>query len=487
MQKSNKKTGFVLFLVFFVTGVLVLSSYLINTRSDFQEFKTNSGLKILFLRDNSLPFIQYRIFFPKAGADYDFTAKGGLATLTAYLMDQGAGGLNSEALQEELNQLGTELEIRVSRQTASLALSGLSWHGEKLWDIFQKILIEPHFKPEEMDLLRKQFLEQRLKELDRPSFVADSLIRQRLFKGAVGQSEGGTLISLSKISLEDIKSFYKQQYIKGEPVLMVSGQYEKELKKQIISFFNQNFSFQNQKFEPVAVPELQSDFKLITNDELVQAEIRMAYSLNSFPVDQPKDFLAFKLANAVLGSGSMSNRLFVGLREERGLTYAVWSSVGLGKLYGVFALSGSTKTASVKEFLEQSLAILKKFKAEGISLEELNQAKQNIKSRHLKSMETPESRLNQFVYYIYYLGLDSYFWNNYLNIVDGLSLDEVNTLIKKFVLSKPLQVLVYGHSSLKSQLEGLEDFAPLQVVSVKDFFREELDSYKNNRFSKSKK
>ena len=476
MQKSNKKTVFILLFVFLLMGVFMLS-HQFNVSSDYQEIKTDSGLKVLFLKDDSLPFIQYRIFFPKAGADYDSKGKNGLATITAYLMEQGAGGLGSEVLQEELNQLGTEFEIQVSRQTASLALSGLSWHGEKLWGIFQKVLSEPHFKKEEMELLRKQLLEQRLQGLDQPGFVANSLIRQRLFKGSIGQPRGGTLTSLSKISLEDIKSFYKNQYIKGEPVLMIVGQYDRKLKDQIISFFNESFAFQNQKFEPVAAPDLKPEFKLIANDDLVQAEVRLAYSLNSFPVNRPKNFLALKLANAVLGRGSMTSRLFVGLREERGLTYAVWSSFSLGKLYGIFELSGSTKTASVKEFLEQSLAILKKFKEEGISPEELNQAKQNLKSRYLKSIETPENQLNQFVYYTHYLGLDPYFWNNYLDIVDNLALDEVNALIKKFILSKPLQVLIYGHSSLRDQLEGLEAFAPPQMISFKDTFKEELNSY----------
>ena len=110
-----------------------------------------------------MPSIQYRVLFPKAGPDYDFEGKSGLSYLTAYLSEQGAGGLNSEALQEELNQLGTALEISVNRQTVSISLSGLSWHGEKLWNLFGKVLTEPHFQDEEMEILRKQILEARLK------------------------------------------------------------------------------------------------------------------------------------------------------------------------------------------------------------------------------------------------------------------------------------------------------------------------------------
>ena len=481
MKRLNKKTiwAFLFFILLLLGSVVVFKGGLhINKPffSEYREVQTDSGLKILFLKDESLPYIQYKILFPKAGADYDFKNKSGLSYLTAFLSEQGAGGLSSEVLQENLNQLGTDMEIQIGHQTAEISLSGLSWHGKQLWELFQKVLVESHFQKEEMELLRKQLIDKRLKKLDRPSSVAFEVWRRDLFRGSFGEPIDGTLTSLSKISLEDIKSFYKSQYLEGEPLLMVTGQYDKELKKNIISFFNENFSFQGQKFKALSFPDLKSDFKLLTKDNLVQAEICLGYSLGPFPVDNPREFLALQIANSVLGGNNMDNRLFVGLREKKGLTYSTNSYINFGKFYGFFLLSGSTKTDSVREFLELTLVILKKFREKGVHLEELKRAKQTLKSRYLQKIETPEDRLNQLAHYTYYLGVDSHFLNNYLDILDDISLSEVNQLIKKFILSKPLQVLIYGHSSLKSQLEGLEGLPPLQVISFEDYFKEELSS-----------
>ena len=471
MKRLNRKTAVVF--IFLIMGVFVL--YYLSQRpfKDYQEIKTSSGLKILFLKDKSLPFIQFKALFPKAGADYDGEGQSGLASLTAFLIEQGAGGLSSAELHEELNQLGTGLDIRVGRQTAVLALSGLSWHGPKLWDLFKKALAEPHFSPEEMKILRRQFIERRFKSLDNPSFVADDVWRQRLFKNSMGKDENGNLISLSKISVEDVRNFYKKHYLEGEPILMVAGQYDKKLKKDIVSFFNQKFSHQNQKFEVLSSPDLKSEFKLVANDSLSQAEIRLGYSLGPFPVEDPKRFLALKAVNFILGGGGMHNRLWE-LREKRGLTYGSYSYISFGKLYGLFSLDGSTKTNTVREFLEQTLIILKKFKKEGASLQELSRAKQTLKSRHLKKIETPENRLNQFIHFTYYIGTPAHFLENYLNILNDISLEELNRLIKEFILSKPLQILIYGHSSLESQLKGLEGFPPLKTVPFEDYFKEEL-------------
>ena len=184
---------------------------------EYKEIQVRSGLKILFLKDDSLPFIQFSVLFPKAGADYDFEGKSGLAQLTAYMLDQGAGGLSSEKLQEELNQLGTELSVDLGRQSARFSISGLSWQKEQLYELFKKIISQPHFESDEMEILRKQFIDRRIKNLDRADFVADHLIRSDLFEGAQGSAKAGNAISLSKINLEDIKTFYKKTIFKRKP------------------------------------------------------------------------------------------------------------------------------------------------------------------------------------------------------------------------------------------------------------------------------
>ncbi|MDE0092670.1 MAG: pitrilysin family protein [Oligoflexia bacterium] len=443
--------------------------------SDYREVQVESGLKVLFLEDDSLPFIQFGVFFPKAGSDYDFEGKNGLAQLTAYLLDQGAGGLSSETLQEELNQLGTELTIGVGRQTAHFSISGLSWHQKKLYDLFTKILTSPHFESSEMEILRRQFIDRRIKSLDQADFVADLLLRKMLFQGSVGESSNGNLMSLSKVNLEDIKIFYKKHYVGGNPIFVIVGDFDKNFKKEFSDFVNENFSYHEQSIDSVSIHDLQSQITLVTNDNLVQAEIRLAYSLFPFPVQNPRQFLIFQLANSILGSGEMTSRLFDGLREKRGLTYGVYSSVNLGKLYGFFDISGATKTASVRELLEQTLLILEKFKQEGVSLKELNMAKETVKIRHLRRIETPEYRLYRQVYYNYYLDLDSGFLDHYLKTIDDISLEEVNLGIKEFILSKPLQVVIYGHSYIQTQLEELKNFSKIRTVSFKDYFKEELD------------
>ncbi len=446
---------------------------------DYEEVKTDSGLKILFIRDESLPYVRLGAYFLHAGADYDFEGKSGLAGFTALLSDQGAGGLSSSQLQEEINQLGTSLEVFVGRQRASFFLSGLSWHGEALWEFFQKILSEPHFEEKEVGILRGQALSRRRRQLDQTDFVADFVWRRELFSGPVGASDDGTLISLSKISLEDIKQFHKSRYLNGNPLFVLVGKYDNSLKKKIISFVEERFSYQK-KSEDFSLTELEPKFQLLTNDQLVQSQIRLGYPIGPFPVEEPNKFLVLQIANSILG-GASNSRLHMELREKRGLTYSVRSGISFGKFYGFFTVEGSSRTETTPEFLQEALKVLKRFREEGISLDELKGAREILIRRHLSKIERPEGQLSLWVHYAHHLALDPRFLKNYTSTLNNISLEEVNQLIKEFVLSGPLHVVVYGHSSLKVPLEGLADdsLPALQSWSFEDYFKKELNFNKN--------
>ena len=486
---KQKLIGFIFTIVLVISGVVILNI----ENYDYKSHQTKSSLKVFSIKDESLPFIRYDMYLPTAGPDYSFEGKSGLAALTAFLLDQGAGGLSSEQVQEELNQLGTELDISLGRQTLQISLSGLSWHKEKLFDLFKKIVTSPHLKEKELEILKEQFLTKRIRSLDRPSFVAGDFMKRTLFKGMVGESSNGNLISLSKINLEDIKSFYKSQYKEGNPLFSLTGNFDSSFEKEFYNFVNESFSYQEK--EAIKKPELasnKSQFQFLTREGLVQAEVRLSYFLFSFPKEDFKSVLSLRLANFILGGG-MSSRLYEELREKRGLTYSVYSSASLGLAYGLFTVSGSTKNSSVREFIEQTLLNLEKIKQEGVSQEELDQAKNQLRVNHLKNIESPEDNLYQIIYYTEYLGLNPKTLKQYLEILDSISLEEVNAIFDKFILSHQsdrlkdmanpkenndkahLQVLVYGDPSIQFQLEGIEGLPPLETLSFEEDFKEELN------------
>ena len=464
------------------------------------EMEIAGDARILFFRDTQLPYITFDLLFLEGGAD--FSPRPGVSALTGNLLDQGAGDLNSEEIQSQLNFHGTGLSIGLGRQSCSLSLSGLSRHGTVLWGLFKKIIAQPHLSPKELEMLKKQYIVSRLEKFNNPSAMAMEVWRRTLFPHhPFGAPRSGVITSLKKISLEEVKTFYKERYRESAPVFTVVGQYNTALKKDILSFFKEHFNTGKTTagsvveksetspaggrpsaeqpppfYKTTAVPK---PFKepgkpiLLTHEDLVQSELTAGYTLPPYPSSDPKKATALKLANHVFGGSSLNSRLMLTLREKMGLAYDINSGFSFNKRYGLFVLSGATKTASTGKFLKELLTLLRDFREKGITEKELSSAKSSLKGRFLRQMETMEDRANMFVYYHFQLGLKKSYLDDYVKLIDSISLEDTRQVIEEYVFPEKLQTLIYGHPSVADLWEGLSLPAP-QVIPFKEYFKEEL-------------
>ena len=437
------------------------------------ELKNAGQTTVLFFKDEKLPYISYELLFLTGGAD--FSPKPGIAAVTGDLLDQGAGGLSSEELQSELNSYGVDLSLGLGRQSSSLSLSGLSQHKEPLWELFKKIIAEPHFDLKEFEVLKKQYATSRLEKFNSPSSIAMEVWRKGIFPNhSFGEPSSGNLLSLKEISLEEVKTFHRKQYKESTPVFTMVGQYDEELKKSILSFFAKHFESVTPPSADTPTPTKTSGKTvLITRPDLVQSELIAGYALPPYPSSHPKQIMALKLANNIFGGSLLNSRLMLQLREKMGLAYSVNSGFAFNRKYGFFILNGATKTKSTGKFLKETLALLKTFKEKGITETELSDSKNFLKGWFLKQMETMENRAGMFVHCHFQLELKKNYLNNYLTLIDSISLKDTNQAIREYLFPDRLHIVIYGHPSVAKQLEGL-NIPSLRMTPFKKYFAEEL-------------
>lgn len=449
--------------------------------------KIGSGIheRIFFRQESKLPYISYNLIFSKAGTQYDEPlgnkkpVKNGLAYITAQLLKKGTGDLDAEIFQKQLANYGTALSISVGAKSASISISGLSWHAEKIWELFIKAASEPRFEISELELLKSQLTEARISKLSDPaSFISEILVNQ-VFEGSgkhSGSPSKGTLMSLKNIQMEDVKRFYRSRYKQGNPLLAVVGKFDRKLKEKIQSSFEKHFVFFSDKEEQVTDFKDKSSFSFLSHSEAKQSHVIVGYSLFPYPRDNPKLAVAMELANNIFGGGDMSSRLMSRLRVIRGLTYGASSSLSLDETEGFFSMGGSTRTENTREFLRSMLSLMERFQKEGVlSREELQRSKNVYKSNYFHSRETAAKRLSQWINFVHFLKVDPSFIKNFAKIVNRISLKEVNSAIQKFIQTERLQILIYGHPSVKSQLKEFKTLFPLKEILFDEYFKEELN------------
>lgn len=445
------------------------------TNIDYKEIVVPSGLKILFVNDSSLPYIAFNLTVMRSGSDYDYPNKQGLAQITGEFLDQGAGGLNAQQIQEKLNYYGTIFTVGIGRQSSEFSLTGLSWHSKELWDLFTKITTEPHFDSQEFQLFKKRKLVQRIRALDRPSSMAFEAFRKSIFsETSIGHPKGGNKTSLKNINLEDVKEFFHNQYQPQYSVLTVVGQLNKEIEAEILSFY------QNQEVSQKEIPRTsfkdtnQSSFSLVTREDQVQSQVIIGFPISPFPSQNPSEFLAINLVNDILGGGGFESRLMDTLREKMGLTYSVFSHFSFGSSYGMFFIKGDTRTNATAQFLSEALRIYKEIRQGDIDKNKFDTFKLKEKSSYLLSIETPRNRLGKFVYYTHQLGADPQFTPNYLSYLDKVTLEDAKQAIDTYLKGRNLHIVVYGHPDAEKILSQVEGLPPLKVIPFEEYFAEDM-------------
>jgi zinc protease len=166
--------------------------------------------------------------------------------------------------------------------------------------------------------------------------------------------------------------------------------------------------------------------------------------------------------NEVLGAGSAS-RLFLNLREEKGYTYGVYSSLIARKYAGPWTAGGDLRTEVTDGAMTEFLRELKRIRDEKVPEDELDASRRSVVARFALSLESPQQLIG------YALTRKTYkfpadYWDKYPAQIAAIKADDVQRVAKKYINPATMQVVAVGDASkIKSVLEK---YGPVEMVDV---------------------
>src|SRR5688500_17029548 len=116
--------------------------------------KLKNGIALLMVENHKLPIVSMVLVAPGAGAANDPASKGGLASFTADLLDEGAGSMTAIQIAEEQDRLGASISAGVDVDNAQVSVSTLTKTLEPTLDLMTKILTQPMFDAKEFDRVK---------------------------------------------------------------------------------------------------------------------------------------------------------------------------------------------------------------------------------------------------------------------------------------------------------------------------------------------
>ncbi len=460
--------------LFYLT-LLAFMAFCLNIHAEEKPKKItlSNGLKVYLLEDSSLPYIHFELITP-LNSTKDPQAKEGLSSLMAHALVRGTQQKSAQEVIKELEKLGTNLSVSVTRDYSLFSVDTLSWNDEKLLSIFGEIITQAKFAEKEVEFIKKQTLSSLEKLPESASSLANRAFYQTIFQGyPYAHSPSGSKKSLQSLTPADVVQHYKN-LVPGGSLLGITGNIPKDIKTKLENTFKNwtggtvekrgFFSwFQKKpKAREESIPAQQKEihkYTIVHKSGQVQSNIRMGYL--SIPRTS-KDYMAFQIANIVLGASSLNSHLGLEVREKQGLTYHIRSTLQSYIKRGVFYILSPTRLAVTREAIDRSLDILEKFHKNGITQEELDSAKNYYRMQLLKSYEKAEDRLSRRMI-LDYIGVD-YDLDDLDRRLNKLKLEDVQQVIKKYFLPEKIKVVIFSdHKEIQSQFKDIDD------LKVKDF------------------
>jgi zinc protease len=379
----------------------------------------------------------------------------GTAMMTASMMGEGTKTLTTEQYSRKLDMLGSSIRFNSGTSNSSVFVSCLADKVDETLAILKDALFEPRFDEKDFKRIKGQILENLKSQKSNPSIMASKAWNQIMYDGTILEEYYyGNYKSLSKIDLDDVKSFYNKFYSPNITTLVVSGDISKADALSKLAFLKE---WKNKNVVIPAMPDLKmpSETKIYLVDKPYASQSTVYAGHPGPKFDYNGDYFKAGVMNFTLG-GAFNSRINLNLREDKGFTYGARSRFSGNKQYGVYRFSSEIKKESTDSAIRELMYEINNFADKGITQEELDFTKSSITLSEALDYETPFDKLN-FLSSIAEYDLPKDYTKQQADMINKMTTDEVNELAKRMLKPKNMVIIVVGHAyKVRDGLNGLD-------------------------------
>jgi zinc protease len=398
------------------------------------------GITAWLVEDHSVPVVSLELAF-RGGAALDPGDEGGLATLTASLLDEGAGDLDSSAYKGRLEDLATSLSFGAGEDTMGASLRTITANVAPAFDLLRLALTAPRFDQPAVARVKGQLLAALAHDRHEPRHISQRLWWETAFAGhPYARPVRGTPEGIERITAADLHGFVHRRFAKDVMLLAVVGDITPDALKPLL---DKTFGGLPARAAKDTVPEVAAH----GSDAVLLAKMTIPQSVVTF--GQPgiqrvdPDWYAALIVNYILGGGGLTSRLAREVREERGLAYSV--STGLDPLQhsGVVIGGVATENAHVAQSIDIIRTEWKRMRDDGPTAQELADAKTYLTGSFPLSLDST-GRIARILVSIQrdHLGID--YLDRRKALIDGVTLDEAKRVARRLLDPKKLFFAVVG-------------------------------------------
>jgi zinc protease len=434
-----------------------------------QKRQLATGLPVWLVELHEVPVVQVNLVV-LGGSSNETAKRFGAASLTAAMLDRGAGSRSALELADAIDYLGADLSASSGFDSSVVRLHVPVARLSDALPLMADVALRPTFPKDELERLRQERLTSLLQARDNPATIAPATFARVLYgpEHRYGVPMFGTAETIKAFTVDDLKAFYSALFRPDNAAIIVVGDISPD---QTLRLLESNFgawkppaSAKPTASLPAVNEPAARQVYLVDKPGAPQSQIRIGWI--GVPRSTP-DYFPLQVMNTVLG-GSFSSRLNMNLREKHGYTYGATSLFEMRAAAGPFTAAAGVQTdktaEALTEFFNELNGILKTIPAE-----ELTRAKNYIALRYPGGFETTgdiSRRLEDAM--IYHLP-DDYF-STYVQKIQAVTAADMQRVAQKYIQPGRFVVVVVGDAKvIEPKIQSL-NLGPIKKLNVDDVF-----------------
>jgi predicted Zn-dependent peptidase len=375
----------------------------------------------------------------RTGSREERVEENGVSHFIEHMLFKGTKNRSAEQIARAADSIGGHLDAFTAKETTSFSIKALDEHLPRAFGILSDLVKNPLFKPADITNESRVIQEEIKMVEDTPDDLVHEIFTQSYWRGqGLGRPILGTRHTVRSFDRERLVRYFHRHYTPNNMLVAAAGHLRHG---QVVDLIAKEFGDQRAgspaKAGPIPVPHPNIQVRHKTDIE----QVHLCVGAPSYPQPHKNRFPSYIL-NSVLGGG-MSSRLFQNIREKRGLAYSVFSSLSSFHDAGCLSVYAGTASEKARQVVELILAEFCELKANPISAEELQRAKDYLKGSLLLSLESSSSRMGnvarQELYFGRYISQDEL-----SRRVDAVTAEQVLAVAREFFHPDHLAITVLG-------------------------------------------
>lgn len=378
------------------------------------------GVEAWLVEDYAVPIVALDLAFG-GGSSQDPQGKGGATTMLSALLDEGAGDLDGEAFHRALDDDAIELSFSANRDIVSGHMRTLAAHASNAFHMLGLAIQAPRLDGDSVERVRAQLLAGLKRETNDPDSLAARTFRAIAFPDhPYGLPGRGDLTSVAHVTRADLVGLHRSIFARDNVKIAVVGAINAKTLEGLLESSFGPLPAQNTITRPSMATLQGVGTRQVVDIDLSQSTLRFGRPGIS---RKDPDFMAAVVANHILGGGVFSARLFLEVREKRGLAYTVYSQLASFDHADILMGATSTKNERALESLEVIQAEIRAIGRDGPSLAEVEKARKYLVGSYALRFDTSTKIAGQLVG-LQLEGYDVSYLDNRNRLIESVTLED---------------------------------------------------------------